>query len=267
MTRRSPPAISHGWARPERAEEKLAHAGGGSSAVAAASRSDALGLGVWPMTRAGLSRMARDLAGLEGESGERLRTFLLRSGSVSEDDIERVKRLASVVPHPTTELLEVLRKRFAPDVSDAVVLHLMPHAGGPSTPVVRLSDEEVQRCLAAMRRETPHLEAAVRHTIIEVLSDSQPAPGSTAHQRWQLSVALQQLQLADVEKSDASEALAAIRRLGESPLWEEVRIAAHRVPAHADLARRLDAALGAPRGDISQPPDAGAVAREPQPWS
>jgi hypothetical protein len=228
---------------------------------------DALGVGVWPMTRAGLSRVAKELAGLEGESADRLRASLTRSGSVSADDIERVKRLASVVPHPTIELLEVLRKRFAPDVSDAVVLHLLPHAGGPSTPVVRLSDAEVQRCLAAMRQETPHLEAAVRRAIIEVLSDSQPAVGSTAHQRWQLSVAIQQLQLADIDKSDASEALAAIRTLGMSPLWEEVRIAARRLPADVDLARRLDAALGAPRGDISQPPDATAVARESQPWS
>ena len=219
------------------------------------------------MTRAGLSRMAKDLAGLEGEPSDRLRVSLRALGSVTEDDIERVKRLASVVPHPTTELLEVLRKRFAPDVSDAVVLHLLPHGGGASAPVVRLSDEEVRRCLEAMRRETPHLEAAVRRTVISVLSDSQPTPGSTAHQRWQLSVALQQLQLAEVEKSDASAALAAIRALGASPIWEEVRVATRRLPANADLARRLDAALGAHRGDTIQPPDATAVAREPQPWS
>jgi hypothetical protein len=169
------------------------------------------------MTRAGLSRMAKELAGLEGESSDHLRASLRRSGAVSEDDIERVKRLASVVPHPTIELLEVLRKRFAPDVSDAVVLHLLPHAGGPLTPVVRLSDEEVQRCLAAMRLETPHLEAAVRRAVVEVLSDSQPTAGSTAHQRWQLAIALQQLQLADIDKSDASEALATIRTLGDGP--------------------------------------------------
>jgi hypothetical protein len=228
---------------------------------------DVLGVDVWPMNRLGLSRMAKDLAGLEGEPSDRLRVSLRALGSVTEDDIERVKRLASMVPHPTTELLDVLRKRFAPDVSDAVVLHLLPHGGGTSAPVVRLSDEEVRRCLEAMRRETPHLEAAVRRAVIAVLSDSEPTPGSTAHQRWQLSVALQQLQLADVEKSDPSAALAAIRALGASPIWEEVRVASRRLPANADLARRLDAALGAHRGDTSQPPDATAVAREPQPWS
>jgi hypothetical protein len=228
---------------------------------------ETLGLDVWPMTRAGLSRMAKDLAGLEGEPADRLRSSLRARGSVSADDIERVKRLASVVPHPTTELLEVLRKRFAPDVSDAVVVHLLPHAGGPATPVVRLSDEEVKRCLEAMRRETPHLEAAVRRTVIGVLSDSQPTPGSTAHQRWQLSVALQQLQLADIEKSDASAPVAAIRALGASPIWEEVRVATQRLPANAELAKQIEAAMGARRGDTTQPPDAAAVAHEPQPWS
>jgi hypothetical protein len=39
------------------------------------------------------------------------------------------------------------------------------------------------------------------------------------------------------------------------------------VPANAELAHRLDAALGAPRGDVSRPPDAAAVARQPQPWA
>jgi hypothetical protein len=227
-----------------------------------------LGLNVWPMTRAGLSRMAKDLAGIEGESPDRLKAHLLSAGTITGDDVERLKRLASVVPHPTPELLEVLRRRFAPDVPDAAVLHLLADgSGGPSAPVIRLSDDEVRRCMAAMRLETPQLEAAIRHTIIDVLTDSKPTPGSAAHGRWQLSIALQQLQLADVEKSDPSTALAAIRSLGASPLWEEVRASARRLPANADLARRLDAALGASSADSAPPPGAEAVAQAPQPWS
>ena len=226
-----------------------------------------LGLNVWPMTRLGLARMANDLAGIEGESPERLRTHLRAAGAIAEDDVERMKRLASLVPHPTPELLEVLRRRFAPDVPDAAILHLMQHGGGPSTPVIRLSDEEVRRCLAATRLETPQLEASIRQTIIGVLADSQPVPGSTAHQRWKLSMALQQLQLADVEHADMTAPLATIRSLGASPLWEEVRAAARRLPADVTLARRLDAALGVTGGDASPPPGAEAVASAPQPWS
>lgn len=226
-----------------------------------------LGLNVWPMTHLGLARMAKDLAGIEGESPDRLRTHLRAAGAIAEDDVERMKRLASLVPHPTPELLEVLRKRFAPDVPDAAILHLMQHGGGPSTPVIRLSDDEVRRCLAATRLETPQLEAAIRQTIIGVLSDSRPAPGSTAHQRWKLAIALQQLQLADVENADLSGPLATIRGLGASPLWEEVRAAARRLPANVGLARRLDAVLGGSSHDASPPPGAEAVARAPQPWS
>ena len=219
------------------------------------------------MTRLGLARMANDLAGIEGESPDRLRTHLRAAGAVAEDDVERMKRLASLVPHPAPELLEVMRKRFAPDVPDAAILHLMQHGGGPSTPVIRLSDDEVRRCLAATRLETPQLEAAIRQTIIGVLADSEPAPGCTAHQRWTLSIALQQLQLADVRNADMSAPLATLRTLGASPLWEEVRAAARRLPAGVSLARRLDAALGISSRDASPPPGAEAVASAPQPWS
>ena len=40
------------------------------------------------------------------------------------EDIERLKRLASVVPHPSPALLDSLRRQFAPDVPDAALLHL-----------------------------------------------------------------------------------------------------------------------------------------------
>jgi hypothetical protein len=186
---------------------------------------------------------------------------------VTDDDIERMKRLASVVPHPTPELLEVLRRKFAPDVPDAAVLPLLFEGGSPSAPVIRMSDEEVRRSLAAVRLETPQLEAAVRQTIIGVLSDSEPAAGSAAHQRWQLSVALQRIQLADVTKTDASESLATIKTLAASPIWEEVRLAARRLPASPAFAGRLDAAIGASGDHAAPPPGAEAFAAAPQPWS
>jgi hypothetical protein len=224
-------------------------------------------LNVWPMTRLGLSRAARDLAGLDSEPADRLRSHLLDAGMVTDDDVERMKRLASVVPHPTPELLEVLRRKFAPDVPDAAVLPLLSENGSPSAPVIRMSDEEVRRCLAAVRLETPQLEAAVRQTIIGVLSDSEPTAGSAAHQRWQLSVALQRIQLADIAKTDASESLATIKTLAASPIWEEVRLAARRLPASPAFARHLDAAIGGSRDQAAPPPGAEAFAAAPQPWS
>lgn len=226
-----------------------------------------LPLDVWPMTRDGLARAAKNLAGVEGEPADRLRSRMLDAGRVTQDDVERMKRLASVVPHPTTDLLEMLRRRFAPDISDAVVLHLLTEGGGPASPVIRLDDDELQRSLAAIRRETPRLEAAARRSVLDVLVDSQPAPGSAAYQRWQLSLALQQVQLAELEGTDSSTALETIRGLSQGPLWEEVRSAVRRVPASPKLARRLGMALGGPAGEDPDPPDARGLGTSLQPWS
>ena len=91
-------------------------------------------------------------------------------GRVTLEDIERLKRLASLVPHPSPALLDLLRLRFAPDVSDAAILHLMMQADGPAAPIIRLKDEELRQALNAVRRETPDLEAAARQTILECCS-------------------------------------------------------------------------------------------------
>jgi len=227
----------------------------------------ALPVDVWPMTREGLARAARELAGIEGEPRAALRAHIAAAGQVTEDDVERLKQLASVVPHPTTELLNVLRQRFAPDVSDAALLYVLSQAEGVLPPVVRLSDEEVARSLETMRRDTPMLEAAVRRTVLRVLLDSQPVAGSAAHERWQLSVALQQLQIAELDASDPSKAIEALRRLGMGPLWEEVRKATAQLPPNSTLARRLDAALGKSRSGRAQPPDPTAALDVRQPWA
>jgi len=225
-----------------------------------------LPIDVWPMTREGLARAARELAGIEGDPRATLKSHIADAGRVTQDDVQRLKQLASVVPHPTTELLNMLRQRFAPDVSDAALLYVLSQSQGVSPPVVRLSDEEVTRCLETMRRDTPTLEAAVRRTVVRVLFDSQPVAGSAAHERWQLSVALQQIELAALDGSDPSSALEAVRRLGASPLWEEVRQATRRLPTNSALARRLDAALGSPRSGGGRPPDPSAVLDVHQPW-
>jgi hypothetical protein len=227
----------------------------------------ALPLDVWPMTRDGLARVAKELAGIEGEPAERLKARIAAAGFVAQDDIERMKRLASVVPHPTTELLEILRQRFAPDVPDAVVVHLLAQSITRATNVLRLSDEEIGRALDAMRRETPRLEAAARRAVLTVLRDSEPQLGSAAHERWRLSVALQSLQLAQLEGANPSAALEALRDLGQGPMWEEVRNATRRMASNAALAGRIEKALGTAGRMARRPPDATRVAESRQPWS
>jgi len=226
---------------------------------------------VWPMTRLGLAQAAKDLAGIDGAVPSSLEQRIVSEGVVTQDGIERIKRLASLVPYPTMELLDALRVRFAPDVSDAVILHLIAETGSQPAPVLRLSDKELRRCLDAVRSETPRLEAAARQAIVETLRNSEPPAGSAAHLRWQAALSLQELVLADLRGADTTRALATLQELGQGPTWEEIRRAPRLVPSTPTLAEKLNAALGSDVGasDGGMPPSRfdSAAGRAPSwPW-
>ncbi|MEQ1908949.1 MAG: hypothetical protein ABMA15_09000 [Vicinamibacterales bacterium] len=184
---------------------------------------DELPLRSWPMTRRGLAQAARDLVGADSQLPDGVRARILGEGRVSLDGLERMKRLASLVPYPTTDLVELLRRRFAPDVPDAVALHLLHDAGRIGAPVVRLSEEEIARCLAAVRFETPRLEAQVRQTLLRILAESEPAVGSAAHVRWEIADAVHRTALADLGIGDRAVAQATVDALSGGPMWEEMR--------------------------------------------
>lgn len=205
----------------------------------AALRSPAVG--AWPMSREGLTSAARALAGYE--TADPVRTQILAEGHVYMDDVERLKRLASLVPHPTAELLEWLRQRFASDVPDAAVAHVVHASGSSGLREIRLAEDDVIRLAAAVHTETPALARAVRQAVLEALRDSEPAPGSAAHLRWRLAVALQEANLAASGHGDAAGPRATLEELAAGPLWEEVQHARALVPE-----------AGAPRADTSGPP-------------
>jgi hypothetical protein len=202
---------------------------------------EALPLDVWPMTHLGLTNAARQLAGVGGEADATLKARLVSEGRVTVDDIERMKRLASLVPHPSPGLLDILRRRFAPDISDAAVPHLLAQAEGPAAPVVRLSDAELRRLLNDVRKENPDLETAARETILEVLANSEPVPGSAAHERWQIAVGVQKFLLADMKgtERESTDAAAALQALGAGPMWEEVQEALRIAPSTPGVARQV----------------------------
>ena len=222
---------------------------------------------VWPMTRNGLTQAARELAGFA--TGTSVRARVLSEGRVTRDHVERLKRLASLVPHPTIELLESLRRRFAPDVPDSTTAYLFRESGSEGLRVLRLSEEEVKRCAEVVRRETPTLEAAVRKAVLAVLRDSTPVSGSAAHLRWQMAVALQEVSLAHVQKTDAAAPLAVLRSLGRGPLWEEVTSAVKLLPGAARIGvRRARASLVQLGTRSVPPPDNGELGRwTPKPRS
>jgi hypothetical protein len=214
---------------------------------------EALPLDVWPMTRTGLAAAARQLAGIDAERSPLMREQLVREGRVTREDIERLKRLASLVPHPSPRLLDALRREFAADVPDAAILHLMNEGGGPSVPLIELPVEELQFNANMMRRESPDLEAAARTSILGVLMDSEPVlKGSAAHERWQIAAESQRLQLADLRGSatDAAAALDALRGLSEGPMGVEVAEAMRLVPTTTTMRERAQA-IERPQQEVS----------------
>lgn len=217
---------------------------------------ETLPINVWPMTRRGLVQSARDLAGIDARAIEHERARIVAEERVSLDDIERMKRVASLVPHPAIDLLELLRRRFTPDVSDAVIPHLLAEAGVHTAPVLRLGDEEVKRCVAMVRYETPKLEGEVRASLVEILKGSEPVPGSAAHLRWKLALSVQEIALAAANGVDATEAEASLAELSEGPLWEEVgRLVRLEQGQRAPTYGRPRSALGAGLLERVTPPE------------
>jgi len=198
---------------------------------------DELPVRVWPMTRRGLAQAARDLVGIDAPPLPHVRAQILAVSRVSQDGIERMKRLAALVPYASLELLELLRRQFAPDVPDAVLLHLAQEGGRPGAPVLRLADEELRRLQSAMRFETPKLEARVRRALVGVLQESEPTAGSAAHVRWQIAMAVHQAALAQLGEGPIGETARALDALARGPLWEEVQRLTSLAPGAAPLDR------------------------------
>ena len=234
---------------------------------------DEVPLRVWPMTRRGLAQAARDLAGVDARPLDHVRARVLDEGRVSLDGIERMKRLASLVPYPTTDLLELLRRRFAPDVPDAVILHLLQDAGRMTAPVLRTSDAELKRCLSAVRFETPRLESQVRHMLLGILSESEPAPESAAHVRWEIANAVHRVALADLGEGSKTDAVATLDALGHGPMWEEVRAISRLTPGTPSLSREVASTLGgdhrvsSAEGVAGPPPENPPLREGLMPWT
>ena len=182
------------------------------------------------LNRAGLLRAANILARGESERIGVTGRISAVPRPVSLDDVEALKQLASVVPYPTIDLLELLRQRFAPQVPEAAVLHVADagatHAGAP----IQMSDGEIRDHLRRLRQGRPAFEADVREYLLEVLHDSEPAAGSVAHLRWQISTALHETQVAALRGRDTAPVLAKVAALAHGPLWQELREAIARLP-------------------------------------
>jgi hypothetical protein len=197
-------------------------------------------MNVWPLTRDGLRGMAWELATAPIVAASARRAAEVRD--VTADDVERIKRLIALVPHPTLALAEQLRRRYCPNVPDEVILFLA-REGALHGERVLLSDEEVRRLLCAQRREAPNRERRVREYLIEVLDASTPPEGSVAHLRWQADRALQTINAAAAGGADApAEAVESLAALADGPLADEVQSAVDLTDAPSPVRTRVEEA-------------------------
>ncbi len=188
------------------------------------------------MNRAGLLRAANILARGENEVVGVSGRIGLAPRPVTLDDVDELKQLASVVPYPTIELLELLRQRFAPQVPEAAVFHVSATGQSFAGVPIEMGDGEIRDNLRRLRRDRAPLEAGVREYLLEVLRDSEPVAGSVAHVRWRMSTAIHEVQLAALRGADPSASLRKIAGVAHGPLWEELRDSIARLPESGPLA-------------------------------
>jgi len=198
---------------------------------------------VVPMTRAGLLQAAKMLARDDRLAGAALGHALRAPQPVTSAHVEQLRRLASLVPYPTPELVELLRQQFAPEIPETAVLYAVDRqAAGTGLPF-RMSDEEIRNRHREIRTDAPALEARVRRYLLKVLGDSEPPAGSAAHLRWEASVAIHRVQLAEIEGTDGGPAIDALQQLYRGPLWEEIRAIVARQSSEGPVTTQLRAAV------------------------
>ncbi len=203
------------------------------------------------MTRGGLLQASRKLT---QDDRTAFRSVDRAPRIVTAAHVEQLRRLACLVPHPTVDLLELLRQRFAPEIPESAVLRTAGPLATAGNQPLRLPDEDIRALLADVRAHQPALEARVRSYLLKVLADSEPVPGSAAHLRWQASVAMQRVQLADAQGGDASASIDTLRALHHGPLWEEIREMVARQPARSAPTAQLRASVHADRATDEPPP-------------
>ena len=224
---------------------------------------------VVPMTRAGLMQAATLLAQGEYANADAIDRWAEPSSPVTIEQVEKLKRLASVVPNPTIPELQLLRQRFAPDVPERAVLHLASTLDAYEGAPLRMSDGDIREHLRQLRKEMPAMELAIRRYLVKVLADSEPVPGSAAHLRWQATRAIHEIRIAELTSGDPSAAVAALSAVAKGPLWREVREAMERIAPAEEQSPATRRAIGLD-GGTRRPPafrdDTGTLNVQPFYW-
>jgi hypothetical protein len=200
-----------------------------------------------PMTRPGLLQAARLLTGDDRTGPGAISRSIGAPREVTASHVDRLKQLGALVPYPTVELLELLRQRFAPDIPESAVLFTVDSRTAAADTPFRMSDEEIRTRLAEIRVGSPGLELQAREYLQKVLADSEPVAGSAAHMRWQASMAIHRVQLAELQGTDARAAVDELRRLYHGPLWSEIRDIVARQSSAGAAMKQLSASVKADR--------------------
>lgn len=224
---------------------------------------------VLPMTRAGILRAATILAQGEYASPGMVDRVRETSTPVTIAHVERLKQFASVVPYPTMAELELLRQRFAPEIPERAVAHVADDIAAYTGAPIRMSDGDIHDHLHQLRMTAPALEVELRRYLLKILDDSEPAKGSAAHLRWEISKTIHHVQIAEQTSGDVRPALNELSALAKGPLWRELREAVERSAPEGRRTAEIRKAAGLQRPAIEPPlfqDGAGALNLEPFRW-
>lgn len=178
-------------------------------------------MGVWPMTPDGLIRAASEIAVGKAHSPSDAALVGDLPRRVTASDVAQMKRLASLTPNPTYDVIDSVRRRFCHDVPEEVMLHLFRAGDVGPTSVLPLDDAERLALATAEAQESPNRARAVRAFLLGLLSESEPPPDSAAHLRWELDQSMLALQQVDDPRAVVN-AAEALKRLAASPIAAEV---------------------------------------------
>lgn len=207
-----------------------------------------LAIPVLPLTREGLLRAATLLS--RGESAQpSLKRVVTRVRAVTPQHVRTLRQIASLVPDPTPELLEVLRQRFTPDIPESAVVQTVGRRTGYANVPFTMTDADIRQALSEIRAENPQLERATRQYLLLLLDESRPEPGSAASLRWIAAVAVHRVHLAELDGRQDATWLQQVSWLSNGPLRDEVRGLVDRQPEAAAATRALRAITMAPRRD------------------
>lgn len=192
-------------------------------------------LPAFPMTRKGLLAAAYELA-MDVERRLHVpQSALLPRRTVTQSDVQSLRRIVALFPSAPLPLAELLRQKFFAEVPDDVLLPVWLSSQDISGHTLVFGARETTRLLAELRASESAMptsaegseprrveEGPGRDYLLAVLGESEPPGGSLGHLRWQLARALVAVGLRS-NLALAEDARKTLLQLQQGPIYDEAK--------------------------------------------